>query len=133
MEKKHRKTAPYKIVENTSSGRVFKFFCEASGAAVCTTKPIIADTESTALLLAWQTEGKERLNLCHACGKWVCDTMFNADVFNCVDCSPWENPPNFCPKCGTQTPQGDTFCRKCGIRLMYGGDEDDKASREDTA
>ncbi len=127
MENKCVKTAPYKIVDETNSGKVFKFFCEASGAAVCTTKPIRADTESEALLLAWQNEAKKQFNKCHACGKWICDAMYNADVLNCVDCSPWEDPPNFCPKCGTAISQGDTFCHRCGARLMYGGDDDDKA------
>ncbi len=126
MEKKQLKTAPYKIEEETSSGRVFRFFCEISGAAVHSTKPVKADSEADALRLAWENEGKQHFNLCHTCKKLVCDAMYNPDVFNCVDCSPWEDPPNFCPKCGTQIPQGDTFCRKCGIRLMYGGDEHDR-------
>ncbi len=127
MAKNSRRIAPYIIVEETTSGKVFRFFCEASGAAVCTTKPVRADTKSEALKLAWNSEGKESLHLCHACGRWVCNAMYNADVFNCVDCSPWEDPPNFCPKCGIQVPQGDTFCRKCGVRLMYGGEDNDKA------
>ncbi len=126
MVKEDRRTAPYKIVAETTAGRVFRFFCEASGAAVCTTKLIQADTDNEALLFAWQNEGKNHFNKCHACGRWICDAMYNADVLNCVDCSPWEDPPNFCPKCGIQIPQGDTFCRKCGVRLMYGGDDNDK-------
>ncbi len=127
MAKEDRRTAPYRIVAETTAGKVFRFFCEASGAAVSTTKPIRAETENGALLLAWQNEGKQHFNKCHACGKWICDAMYNADVFNCVDCSPWEDPPSFCPKCGAPIPTGDTFCHSCGIKLMYGGDSDDKA------
>ncbi len=127
MENIRPQTARYKILAETDEGRIFRFFCGASGAAVCTTKPIRADTESEALRLAWDNDGKAHFNLCHACGKWISDAMYNPDVFNCVDCSPWEDPPLFCPKCGSQILAGDTFCRRCGVRLMYGGDEDEKA------
>ncbi len=126
MAKEDYRTAPYKMVAETTAGKVFRFFCDASGAAVCTTKPVRADTENEALLLAWHKEGKEHFNKCHACGKWISDTMYNADTFMCVDCSPWEDPPNFCPKCGTRIPPGNTFCHRCGIKLMYGGDTDDR-------
>lgn len=124
MEKNFR-TAPYKIVAENSDGRVFRFFCESSGAAVHTTKPIRADTESEALKIAWESEGKAEFNKCHACGKYVYDAMYNADVHNCVDCTPWEDPPQFCSKCGSKTLIGDNFCRRCGTRLMYGGEADD--------
>lgn len=127
MENKRYRPARYKIIAAPPDGKVFRFFCEASGAAVCTTKPIYADTEDAALHLAWEREGRERFNLCHACGKWVCDAMYNADTFNCVDCTPWEAPPKYCPRCGEGIFPGDSFCRKCGVKLLYGGGEDDKA------
>ncbi len=127
MENKRNKTAPYIIIGSPPKGNAFRFFCEASDAAVCTTRPILADTEGEALKFAWESEGREHFNFCHSCGKWVCDTMYNADMFNCVDCTPWEAPPKFCPKCGVRIADSGIFCRECGVKLMYGGSEDGKS------
>lgn len=114
-----KKTPPYRIISDTGGNR-YRFFCELSGGAVCTTKPIRADTQEEELQLAWETEGKASFNQCHKCGRWICDAMYNADVLECVDCAPWENTPRFCPKCGERIVVSDTFCRKCGVRLRYG-------------
>ena len=45
--------------------------------------------------------------------------MYNADVMHCVDCTPWENKPKFCPHCGIKVGISDNYCRKCGIKLEY--------------
>ena len=113
------KIAKYKIIAD-SGGNRYRFYCEASGAAVCTTGPIRADTPEKELLLAWESEGKELFNRCPRCGRLVCDTMYNADVCECVDCAPWENKPKFCKKCGAEIPKGNFFCTKCGNRARYG-------------
>ena len=115
------KTASFKII-HTKDGNKYRFFCEACGGAVCTTKPIRADTPEKELQIAWESEGKKHFNLCHCCGKWICDAMYNADTLSCVDCTPWEDPPDYCPNCGCKVPEGNTFCNECGIRLMYGGE-----------
>lgn len=109
----------YRVIAD-AGGRRYRFFCELSGAAVCTTKPIRADTEEEGAELAWKTEGKQLFNQCHKCGRWVCDAMYNADVLECVACAPWEDPPNFCPRCGERTAPQDAYCRKCGAKLQYG-------------
>ncbi len=118
MQDISQKQAAYEIINN-SDGRQYKFFCEISGARVFTTGPIVAETSDEELRIAWN-EAKDKFNRCSRCGKWVCNAMYNADTLCCVDCSPWENPPNFCSHCGTKIPTREEFCRKCGSRLRYG-------------
>lgn len=113
------RTAKYKIIAD-SGGNRYRFFCDASGMAVCTTRPIRADTQEEELRIAWETEGEKHFNRCPKCGKLVGDTMYNADILLCVDCVPWQEKPNYCTHCGKKIPASDTFCRKCGMRLRYG-------------
>lgn len=118
MVNRENKIAKYKIIAD-SGGNRYRFYCEASGAAVCTTRPVKAETPEKELLLAWE-EGKESFSLCPRCGRLVCDAMYNADVCECADCAPWENRPNYCKKCGTVITKGNVFCTGCGVRTMYG-------------
>ncbi len=118
MVNRENKIAKYKIIAD-SGGTRYRFYCEASGAAVCTTKPVKAETPEKELLLAWE-EGKENFSLCPRCGRLVCDAMYNADVCECVDCAPWENKPNYCKKCGVEIHKGNVFCTGCGARTRYG-------------
>ena len=83
-----------------------------------TTKPYRCDSPEEELEKAWEEEGRKHFNLCHQCGKWVCDAMYNADVLHCADCTPWENKPKYCSNCGTRVGITDTFCRKCGAKLF---------------
>lgn len=124
MAVKGNKTASYKIIKS-DLGNIYEFFCDVSGAKGCETAPYRDDDADKELMMAWETEGKDHFNLCHKCGKWVLDVMFNPDVFNCTTCSPIEDIPNYCPKCGSKIPNEATFCHKCGIRLMYGGEFDE--------
>lgn len=119
MVHRENRTAKYKIITD-SVGNRYRFFCEASGAAVCTTKPIRADTQEKELSIAWEHEGKQHFNRCPKCDRFVCDTMYNADVCECVDCAPWEKSPNYCKKCGSQLSEGSTYCTDCGGRALYG-------------
>ncbi len=117
MSDSRNKTAPYKIISDTGGNR-YRFFCERSGMAACTTNPIRADSPEEELQLAWENEGRAKFNRCRRCGKWVSDIMYNPETFECVVCSPLEStPPSFCPKCGARVPPSDEFCRKCGTRL----------------
>ena len=70
---------------------IYRFFCELSGAAVFTSAPISTDTPEETLLLIWRQNWRSLFNRCGKCGKWVCDLMYNPDVFQCVSCAPWEN------------------------------------------
>ena len=117
------KTASYKIVKH-ENGNAYRFFCDVSGAMVYETSVYSNPDPESELMSAWE-EGKEYFNLCHKCGMWVMDAMYNPDVLNCVQCSPIEDIPDYCPKCGEKTRGEEIFCRKCGVRLMYGGESDD--------
>ncbi|MBQ3177290.1 MAG: zinc-ribbon domain-containing protein [Clostridia bacterium] len=124
MGAEKNKTAAYKIIEK-DGGRCYRFFCEASGMAMVTTKVYRCDNPEEELQTAWAEEGREHFNLCHKCGKWVCDAMYNADVLHCADCTPWENKPKYCSNCGTKVGITDTFCRRCGAKLQYREVKDD--------
>ena len=119
-----KKTAAYKIITD-SGGNRYKFYCDLTEALLCTTKSYHADTPERELELAWNTEGKAHFNLCHKCGKWVIEAMFNADALECVACAPWENTPEYCKFCGTKVSASDDVCPKCGKQLIYGGCFDD--------
>lgn len=119
MSTKERNIANFKVIRQ-ADGNCYRFFCGASGGAVYTTKPIKADNPDNELKIAWEL-AKEFFNLCSKCGRWVCDLMTNADTLECVDCSPWENPPKYCPSCGKKISVESLYCVKCGVQLMYGG------------
>lgn len=124
MAVKGKATATYKIVPDIEGVRL-KFYCDLSGMLLCTSSVYkISDDKDadSALNEAWISEGRENFNLCHKCGSWVSDLMYNADVLECVNCSPWEEIPEYCPKCGSKVSNQAVFCEKCGNRLMYGGD-----------
>ena len=114
------KTALYKIISD-SGGNRYRFYCDLTGALLCTTKPYCEQTPEKELERAWITEGKEHFNLCHKCGKWVADVMFNADALECVACAPWENTPEYCKFCGAKVSASDAVCPRCGKLLIYGG------------
>lgn len=101
-------------------GARYRFFCEASGAAVCTTEPVSAESPHREPLLAWERQGRRHFNRCSKCRRWVCDVMYNPDTGQCVLCSPWEEAPVFCCGCGAPAVAGERYCRRCGQRFRYG-------------
>ena len=123
MTEKKNKTAKYKIIES-ENGISYQFFCDISGALVSETMPIKSDNPETDLLHIWETQAKQYFNFCNRCGKWISDIMYNPDVLECVACSPIEEIPDYCPKCGVHLMETTSFCNKCGARLMYGGGSD---------
>ena len=80
MEKKQT-TAAYKAVAGPDGNR-YQFYCDLSGALLCTTGPYRADTAEKELLLAWEKEGKQHFHVCHNCGRYVSDAMYNAEVWD---------------------------------------------------
>ena len=108
-----------------SGGNRYSFYCELSGALLCTTEPYREKTAERELELAWEREGKQNFNLCHKCGKWVMEALFNADALECVACAPWENTPRYCKFCGAKVNACDAVCPMCGKQLIYGGSFDD--------
>ena len=119
MQTKVGKTARYRIIAGTEGNR-YQFFCDLSGALMCTSEPVLMDTPEHELMFAWNSEGKKHFNLCSRCGRWVADTVFNVETLECVECSPWEEDPAYCPHCGEKVQDGDCFCAKCKKRLKYG-------------
>lgn len=74
-----RKTAIYKIIIDAGGNR-YEFYCDVSGALVCTTrKTYTAETPEQELLLAWEKEGKKHFNHCRKCSKWVIDAIIEPD------------------------------------------------------
>ena len=118
-----RKTASYRAVVGEDGNRYY-FYCDLSGALVCTTQVNHADTPEDELRLAWETQCKAEFNHCKKCGKWVSDVMYNADVHECVECAPWQEAPNYCPQCGKKLYGLERFCLSCGAKLLYEGGED---------
>lgn len=112
-------TAKYRVIADSGGSR-YRFFCDVSGMALCTTGPIRGDTQEEELKIAWETEGRQHFNRCSKCGKWVSDPMYNADMLQCVDCAPWQKKPNYCSHCGIPIAPFDRYCNACGTRLRYG-------------
>lgn len=119
MPENGRKTARYRILAGPEGNR-YQFLCDVSGALVCTTEPVFLDTPERELQFAWESEGKKCFNMCHRCGKWVSDIVYNAETFECVECSVWEDTPAYCPHCGEKVEEESIFCTKCKNRLKYG-------------
>ncbi len=110
-------TAKYQIIAD-SGGNRYRFFCDASDMALCTTGRIRADTQAEELRIAWESEGKHHFNLCAKCGRWVSDAMYNADTLQCVDCTPWQKRNNYCIRCGTPLTDGQLTCRICSKEVV---------------
>lgn len=116
-----KKVASHKAVTD-GGGYRFLFYCDVSGAHVCTTREIYrADTREAALTAAWQAEGRENFNHCHKCGRWVIDAVYNAEVLECVECAPYEAEPRFCKSCGIKLDAPVQNCPACGKKLIYEG------------
>ena len=118
-----RKTATHKVLAD-GGGYRFMFYCDLSGAHICTTKEIYyGDTQEEALKSAWQSEGRSHFNQCRKCGKWVSLAMYNVDVLECVECAPFEAEAKFCKNCGARIEEPTKLCPKCGKPLTYSGKE----------
>ena len=123
-----KKTASYEVVKG-KYGNIYRFFCDLSGSLVFTSEPISAKDKESELDLAWESGAREHFNKCRRCGSWTIAAMYNPDVLSCVKCSPIEDVPNFCPKCGVRAGSGAIFCHICGNRLMYGGGNTDEKAK----
>lgn len=116
----NRKTANYRVL-SVDNGRRYQFFCDLSGALVCTTQPVLMDTPEQELAQAWEGEGKSMFNHCRKCGKWVLDAMYNPEVLECVECAPFECEPQYCKSCGVKLRSSERFCPVCKKPLLYEG------------
>ena len=119
-----KETATCKVVCETTGDR-FLFFCDLTGAHVCTTKKVYrCDTPEQTLEQAWLMEGLNFFNRCHKCGRWVTDAAYNAEVLECIECAPYECTPNFCKNCGAKIEDAGSQCKFCGKPLIYKGGGD---------
>lgn len=120
-----KSTASYKVLP-TRDGNRYQFFCGLSDALVCTSPPFKESSPGEKMLMAWNTYAKAHFNRCHKCGRWVINEMYNPDVLNCVVCTPIEDYPEFCPRCGIKTADPSYFCHMCGYKLLYGGETENE-------
>ena len=58
MAMKDHATAKYRVIADSGGSR-YRFFCDVSGMALCTTKPIRENTQEEELKTAWETEGRQ--------------------------------------------------------------------------
>ena len=105
----------------TPEGFKFQFFCDLCDQ--CVETPEIKNESYEIALNEAQEYARKFFNMCHECGKWICDEHYNEDEMKCVDCSPKENrsKPSVsistqkkCPACGHINQNGDCFCHNCG-------------------
>ena len=116
-----KRPAKHKLITDSEGKIRYQFFCDLSGALEYTSTPISADSEKE-LERIWNEEAKAHFNVCHKCGKSVSSEMFNAEVFECVACAPWENAPQYCPHCGQKVKGYENNCVYCGKKLRYEGE-----------
>lgn len=117
-----KKMAKYKLITDSEGKLRYQFFCDLSGALEYTSKPINSDSAKE-LESVWDKNAKEQFNLCHKCGSYVSSEMFNAEVFECVACAPWEDAPKYCPHCGQKVKGSENNCSYCEKKLRYEGGE----------
>ena len=149
------RTATYKYSAD-SGGRRYSFYCDVSGAIVCSTEPIKLKTLDEELQMAWKMTGENCFNRCRKCGRWVIDSLYNPEKLECVVCSPWETDleirkeqenvrdefgfgpgvmkkKKVCSYCKTVCNTEGNFCHICGTILpaktlydIYGEPKKDK-------
>ena len=116
MFEKLHPTSRYQVVDSTSRGRRYRFYCELSGTPVYTTGLVQADTLEEELKLAWR-EAKPYFNGCSECGKWIRDEAYNIDEMKCIECAPYKTKPRYCIHCGCPVPTGNDYCVRCGKHI----------------
>lgn len=112
----------YKTVRE-GEGIRYKFLCELSEAAVCTTEVYDAPSIEEGAALAWVKEGRSFFNHCKKCSRYVSDAMFNVEVLECVACAPYEAEAKYCKSCGARVSDSRNPCPECSKPLVYLGKE----------
>ena len=94
--------------QKTSDGYVFSFYCDLCGHSVASA-PLGEDLPEK----AWEAS-KQHFNMCHKCGKWVCDIHYNEEEMTCVACVPKKF---YCTECGCELSIGELYCKNCGNKI----------------
>lgn len=113
-------TARYQTIGDGDKRR-YCFFCDITGAQVCTQNAYPSDDVHNGAMLAWEREGRNHFNLCHRCGRWVVDAAYNPQVLECIQCATFEYQARFCKFCGTRVSETDRVCPNCKNPLYYEG------------
>ena len=81
----------------TLRGFCFTFYCDLCDGSV-TTPEYQTDAFEEALSLA-QSEARRQFNMCHQCGRWICDEHYNEDEMQCIACAPRRERRRQCGSC----------------------------------
>lgn len=102
----------------------FIFYCDLCEAGYETDEYLI-ESFHTAFERA-QEEAQYYFNMCHKCGKWICDEHYNQDIMQCVECSVLPNrrriKPDIpatktCHHCRSVVDTGNCYCTLCGTPI----------------
>ena len=105
----------------TKGGFAFTFYCDLCDRNV-TSGVYFTKCFDDALSEA-QAYAKRYFNMCHTCGKWICDEHYAEDDMQCIICSSQKErrPPEIlisgiktCPRCGRNNENCNCFCHCCG-------------------
>lgn len=75
-----------KKIHQEGNTYIITFYCDYCSAGY-TSSPITSENEDEALFIA-KKRAQPYFNLCHRCGKWVCDIHYNEYAMECVECTP---------------------------------------------
>ncbi|MDO4562413.1 MAG: hypothetical protein Q4C12_01120 [Clostridia bacterium] len=92
----------------THDGYVFSFCCDLCGHSVMS--PALSEDSPRK---AWETV-RHHFNMCHECGRWICDTHYNEEKMTCIECVPKKI---YCTACGSELFIGELYCKNCGNKI----------------
>lgn len=94
-------------IKKTEDGVIFLFYCD-----LCYHTVSISGFNKDIHNI--QLEAMRHFNMCHACGKWVCDLHYNEEIMNCVECAPKKM---YCYECGKELLIHEKYCKNCGNKI----------------
>lgn len=99
-------------VKKTAGGFLLRFYCDLCNHSTMETSTSQVSQEE-AVGRAWANTMRH-FNLCHCCGRWVCDTHYNEEEMTCVFCIPKKM---YCKHCGKELFVGDGYCTSCAEEI----------------
>lgn len=83
-----RFTSRYERAQS-KEGFSFRFFCDLCDSFVEIPEGI--GTPDAQALDEAKAQARRYFNMCHKCGKWICDSHYNEDEMQCIVCAPPES------------------------------------------